>query len=518
MNEALDRLSHEELADIARILTQQSDAYEEDKLSFYQPHKGQSVFHQADYKVRLLVTGNRFGKSTCTTIETIWLANGLHPYHAIPVPNKGKLYGESFDIINKTLGVKFEQWAPRHLLDKNKPLERNALGHTTAINWANGSRTVFGSYEQHASKSESTDWDYVGFDEPPPRDIWIANFRGIVDRGGRMWIAATPLSEAWVYDELWQPGLSGTKPYVFCMSGSTHDNPHLDQQTLKIFEGELSESERATRIEGQFTRLKGLVYDTFEPYHSLIDPFPLTEEYTLYEGVDPHPGKANAVLWKAISEDGLRFVVAELKADKGIAALGKEIARMRRHLTADGAYLARSIADSSLNQKDMMFKINQKDELTQALRDCGETVFPETAQKRDWLRPGIAKLRDLYRPVLTHLDGKFVKLPTQYVFKTCEAYRHELMHYQWPKGEILEDTLPVAKNNDLLDCDRYIESIAPKFQTPGQTGIIYQTKAYQKKNLDERMYSKYFPGAEKIADTESAVRYRVRDMRLRNKI
>lgn len=479
-NLSLDKKSIDFLASLAELVTNESNAYAANKLATYRPHSGQIEFHQADHLIRLLITGNRFGKSTASVIEALWLANGLHPYKKMKVPNKGRIYGESYTILNLSIIPKILEWCPPKYLASNKPFQKNPDGNIIGINFACGSILTFGTYDQQAKKSESTDWDYIGFDEPPPEDVWKANFRGLIDRGGYLWISATPLSEAWVFDNLWIPGITGKKKYIKCISGSSYDNPYSNKEVLAIYFDELTEEEKQIRIYGKFIKLKGLVIDTYQSNLSDIDPFLLNSAYTVYEGIDPHPGKPNAVLWKAVNKQGRRFVVRELKFDNGIYKLGKEISKIRKDICAHGALLHESICDTSLNQPDLAHRINQKDELCRSLLEEGETVMPRNAQKKDWLYPGIQKLKDLYRPVKQILeikDGfnttqKEVIEPMQFVFNNCTAYKYELAHYQWPKGDMTDAVKPKPIWNDLMDCDRYIESLAPNYQTPGNSGII----------------------------------------------
>lgn len=513
-----DQYSHDQLVEIAQLAVDQAKVYDDNKLDFYVPHAGQLEFHKSNHLIRAAVTGNRFGKTTASVVEAIQLALGVHPYHPIKIPNKGKMYAESFNHIDEVLRVKFEEWLPTCFLAKRRPWVYNQLGNLTGINFANGSIIRFGSYDQREKKSEGSDWDYVAFDEPPPRPLYIANLRGLIDRGGKMWFTLTPLSEAWIFDEIWEPGITGEKKYIKCISGSSYDNPYTNKESLKIFEAELTEEEKLIRIKGQFLKLKGLVIDTFDKQASLIDPFILDHNFMIYEGIDPHPAKPNAALWKAIDKFNRRFVVAELSCADGIYEFGKQIVAKRRELTVHGARLVKSIADTSLNQKDLMFKVNQRDELCKSLREEGEIIFPSNAQKKDWLAPGIAKIRDLFRVVKHNFGGLQVMAPQQQVFKSCPNYIWELGHYQWPKHDHIRDlkdeAKPIGKYNDFIDCDRYIESIAPDYATPGMAAIIHQPVAYQRIATADR-----FQYAQRAVDSPSRtagdgiVRYPVRTFR-----
>ncbi len=482
----LEVLSQKELAELAYILEEQEEAYSTATLDLYKPHAGQEAFHKSKAKIRVVVTGNRWGKTTASIIEACWLALGIHPYHSIPIPNRGKLYGESFSMIDETIKIKFDEWLPKKFLSRKKPYTYNQWGHLSGINFANGSRTVINTYDQHEKKAEGSNWNYCGFDEPPSREIYVANLRGLVDFGGLMWFTCTPLSEAWIYDDLWLPGVQGKNSEIECFSGSIYENPHLNRASIDLFVSELKPTEREVRVEGKFKRLQGLVIDTYDSELSDIDPFLLGPNFTIYEGIDPHSSKPHCALWKAIDPSGRRFVVGELSCSDGLYKFAEGLSQVRRALERHGAKLSRSIADTSLNQNDPRYRSNMRDELIGYLRAFGETVFPENAQKKDWLHPGIIKVKDLYRPVNQVVKGQSILAPMQYVFKTCKLYKHNLTHYQWPKNNQenwADNVNPIKVDDDFLDCDRYIESIAPEYQTPGASGLVYNNSyAYTRRS------------------------------------
>lgn len=479
----LNTFSKGYLVDLLRVLENEEEALEGNKLNTYKPHAGQLAFHKSDATIRMVITGNRWGKTTASVIETAYLALGVHPFHKIPVPNRGKLYGETYATVDETIRLKFDEWVPRRFLSPRRPYLYNNQGNLVGINFANGSMVKIGSYDQEEKKAEGSNWHYVAFDEPPTRQLYIANLRGLVDFGGKMWFTMTPLSAAWIFDDLWSPGVDRTKSYIECFAGISTDNIYLDKQRFNEFLNELTDAEKEVRLYGRFAQLQGLVIHTYDSSFD-VDPFELDSSFTLYEGIDPHPTKPHAALWKAINQENQRFVVAELKCDQGMRVFGQQIAEIRRNLTRSGALLYRSVCDTSLNQTDPNFRLNLRDELNNSLLECGERILPANAQKKDWLEPGITKLIDLYRPVLNPLTNE--KVPTERVFKSCTNYKYELKHYQYPKVVLLENTKPVAKDNDLIDCNRYIESVAPTFQTPGQSAISYYSGGYKKKNVYER--------------------------------
>lgn len=476
--------TQQELALLAELLDNEVRLLDGDKQSLYKPHPGQIRFHKSKAKIRLVITGNRWGKTTCSVNECIWLALGTHPYKTNKIPMRIKLYAECYNNIDQIFRLKFNEWLPRKYLALKKPYVYTQQGHLAGINFANGSIIRFATYEQQDMKAEGSNWDAVGFDEPPSRELFVANLRGLVDTNGSMWFSMTPLKEPWIFDDLWEPGINGRKKNIDCFGGTIHDNPYLDEEGKNAFVEEMTAQEREVRELGNFTTLQGMVIDTYQPEYSLIHPFELDHRHVIYEGIDPHSNKPHAALWKALDTYNRRYVVAELSCDQSMREFARQLVFKRRELTAGGARLIESIADTSLNQTDFAFRANQRDDFISVLRDMGERVFPQNAQKKDWLMPGITKLRDLYRLINHEENGNIYQAPTQFVFKSCVRYQFELKHYQWPKVSNLSDLKdtdkPIPKHNEYIDCDRYIESRAPEFTTPGQNALIKPGLHYQK--------------------------------------
>lgn len=494
------------------------DGFSDNQILAYQSIGIQDIYDfHVPYYQNYCTMGAVHHNTTCSIKEIEMLATGTHPHLKIPIPNRGKLYGDSYSMVMENIYLKFKEWVNPALLDQRKPFEFNNQGLLTGINWRCGSITKIGSYDQETRKAEGSNWHYVAYDEPPPRELYIANMRGLVDFGGITWVAATPLSEPWIFDDLWMPGLQGQKPYIKCFRGTSDDNPHIDKAQLSLFLEELTEEEKNIRFYGHFARLSGLVINTYDPQLSDIDWFQIDDNFCLYEGIDPHSKKPHAVLWKAINREGFRFVVDELSFDGKMEDFAFEIIEKRKELTAHGAVLVKSVIDSAINQEDLAFKANQYNELKKFLRQNGETVLPAIAAKgRGSLLSTIQILKDLYRPVRIdkttvedeatfnekHLydiesqnfdkETPTVKKlsdilrPMQYIFPNCVKYKKELLHYQWPKDPSSDDMKPIDKNNEYISCDRYIEQTAPRFQTPGSCFIKTLPEGYNQRNYGKR--------------------------------
>jgi len=344
-----------------------------------------------------------------------------------------------------------------------------------------------------------------GFDEPPKHELWVGNFRGIVDNKGIIWITATPLSEPWIYDELWLKGLSGEKPYVKCFRGKSSDNKHIPKEMLDLYFAEIPDEMKPVRFNGEFSKLSGLVINTYNPMLSDIDEFELDANYAIYEGIDPHSNKPHAVLWKAVDRDGFRYTVREMNFDGTMAEFALKLSEVREDLERHGAKVVRSVIDSAVNQKDFILKTNVYKELCNELNKLKSPVIPKIAVKgKGSLDETITRLKDLYRPaVIKKVDTKKVeediaadpymteiygidniiktntktleiKVPKQYIFKDrCPMYRKELLRYRWPKDSGDKDVVkPVDDNNEFISCDRYIEQLNPRWIELGTSRLI----------------------------------------------
>jgi phage terminase large subunit-like protein len=183
------------------------------------PHRKQDIFHRAKVQIRVASGGNRSGKSTAGINEDVAYALGYRPWLKpddpdykvdVRVPNKGLICGESFQeqvkkvILPKLLGDP-EKGVPGAIpTNLLADVKRNPQGVITYIRLTNGSEIFLQSYDQDVDLFESADYDWVHFDEPPPRSIWVAVQRGLTDRMAPAWLTMTPLKEPWLYDEVYK--------------------------------------------------------------------------------------------------------------------------------------------------------------------------------------------------------------------------------------------------------------------------------------------------------------------------
>jgi phage terminase large subunit-like protein len=277
-----------------------------DPVQFFQPSPGgQYDFMTCDdpnIQGLYFFAGNKTGKTTAAAILVGERAAGAPLWgrdsraYLSRTPARICVFCEDFSTHDETIVPTYLSWMPKRLLT-SRPVERGPSGNIVKIHHANGSVIFLRTYEQGFAKAEGKDYDFVWCDEPPPRDIYTAIFRGLVAKRGRLIIAATLLTETWLYDEM-------SQPFVKVFEASIYDNPWLDEQGRRNYELMLSDDERAIRIYGKPSNLSGAIYPAFRdhsPYvieqqERLWDP--LTERpYPVVLGVDPHERKPIYCEW-----------------------------------------------------------------------------------------------------------------------------------------------------------------------------------------------------------------------------
>ena len=293
-------------------------------INFYRPHAKQDKFHASGDKTgRYVRTGNRGGKTKCGAAEDVaWLLGGRVWYknsfdvldgerrvvrhhagsqnHALVTkgvpehPVKGLLVVNDWDkgqeIFTNRAGS-YENWGELFKLIPKDALSKAHVsrgGHVDQISvkrlteFGGGESVLYidtvESYKHANMSAESSYWDFIHFDEPCPRDMFVAHKRGLVDRNGKFWMNCTPLTEMWINDEFLPPGKNivenapeglvfdkaeegvGSR---FMITWSIYDNPYNSKDAIAEFEAGLNREERECRLHGLPLNMAGLVYKEF---------------------------------------------------------------------------------------------------------------------------------------------------------------------------------------------------------------------------------------------------------------
>jgi hypothetical protein len=439
-------------------------------IHFYRPHAKQDRFHQlGNVTGRYARFANRTGKTVCGAAEDVsWCLGGRvfyrqsfdvidgegkvvrqhvgtqnHEYITKGIPQhpvKGLLVCSDWDkakeIFTNRTGS-YENWGDLFQLIPREAVGKPHVSRGGHVDMIPIKRPIeFGGGEsllyldtvesfKHAWRSaESSDFDFIHYDEPPPQQMFIANKRGLTDRNGKFWINATPVEEQWINDEFSPPHKGLLKVPVeglqfrkterggerFVITASIYENPYINAEGRNEFEASLNREERQCRLFGIPMNLAGLVYKEFVyDLHVLCDVPKGWEtydrppkDYTIRDAWDVHDAIPQAVLLVATAPNGEVFVYDEIFEDKLINVTADTL----KHKVADyfvcdqlidpRAVIESPVTDESildeLAKYDLYFDMGSKDMMggISKVREHLQLRTP-TGMPRIWFSPNLTQ-------------------------------------------------------------------------------------------------------------------------------
>jgi hypothetical protein len=158
------------------------------------------------------------------------------------------------------------------------------------------------------SDFEGIEADLNCWDEPPPRDWWIALERGVVSTGGRTIVGCTVLNASgWFWEEIVGPAETSEEVLITWHSiwDNTMENGGCETQTCKnvgLFLDKIPDpDERLAREHGHPMHIGGLVLSNWKE-SKLVDPFDLPSDCHIMGSIDPAGTKPFAGLHVAFFE------------------------------------------------------------------------------------------------------------------------------------------------------------------------------------------------------------------------
>ena len=275
------------------------------------------------YKTFTFCGGNRLGKTTLDVLMALSTMFGKYPWNNKSLlhlfnhnkARKVRYIGQDWEKhIKSVVMPELEKWWPKSRPVKQK---KNNVGIDSLwIDEKTGSTLEIMSNGQESELHEGWSGDLIVYDEPPKRDIRIANARGLVDRLGRELFCMTLLKEAWVDREVIKATLPDGKPdpRVFNVHGESYDNIGygITREGLEIFASKLTEEERDARLKGIPSYMSGLVYGLFSRKNHLVERFQVPLDWMVDIAIDVHPREKQAILFVATDPRNERYVVEEI--------------------------------------------------------------------------------------------------------------------------------------------------------------------------------------------------------------
>lgn len=356
----------------------------ERKMEFFRPFPHQErVFElfRGGKRTVLLQGANRIGKTTTVAVFTGSCCLGYEPWSGRKSvfggkPIKARVIGVDWEHhIKEVLVPAFKEWLPRGEYETRK----NNVGVDYLWVFKNGSVMEFLTHIQDTKQHEGWSGDLVVFDEPPPKDKFIANYRGLIDTGGLCFMAFTAVYESWVLDDI----VRSQDPTVGCITGvPITANPTLDETAIKAFQVGLTPEEKVARIEGGWLQLQGLIFKEFDIERHCIEPFEIPIDYPVVAMIDLHLSEKQAVLFVAVDKNNINFVIDEIFENASPEEIADMIKRRKeeRHWRIERAYIdplskgdknyfrnranvrdSFAIIEESLRQKGILLEVSSKD-------------------------------------------------------------------------------------------------------------------------------------------------------------
>ena len=437
------------------------------KILFYKPNPKQLKFHQSDSKVRAIFGGNRSGKTTAGVIEFLMHMTGQYPdwfpdelKYPLDKPLKGRIVATDYQKgVGEVIIPAIEEWIDASVggafIEKKI---RNPIGIPTKWIFKGGRQFDILTYEQGVEQFEGWAGNLVWFDEPPPRDRYIATRRGLVDYDGRCMLTLTPLKQPWIYDDIY------TNDDHFTVTMDIQDNPTLSAAAIQEFSKSLTEEEKEARLHGKFRHLSGLVFKEFDPDIHLCAPPVVKPGWSTYFAIDPHPRTPTACLWVAVDEFEQMYVIDELWCPDMTVG---EIAGAVKAQEVDHPPRFRYIDPAMDKENALVGGFNMRKEMMKHGLPC--------SRANNDFDYGINKIREALRP--TYLPLMKVTIPRLRVSRNCRHLIYEFQHYVWDdytmRPEDHTEKQKVKKKNDhFVDCLRYILNANPRHWKQEDTGDV----------------------------------------------
>lgn len=441
-------------------LIQEYKRREKEKRPPYTPNSGQGDVHKCLKPFRWVFAGNGSGKTALLANETIWKLDGFNPIRQsfTKTPCRVIVVLDSPSKVADVWLPELQKWS----VLKPDQLEKRGKPHVSKINWPTGSELLFMFHDQDPMLFESIEADYIVFDEPPPRHIYIALLRGLrkADSQPEILVGGTPIAAPWMRKEVYEPWMRGESPDTECFKFSSDVNKQnvnwafVEQNIFSKY----SEKELRIRRFGEFFDLEGLALaHLFErDVHVVKGPIQWRENWPCVVAVDPHPRKAHVAVLLGITEHGNYVALKEMSSRAIPSVFAQELKEFYRgYRVVD--LVCDSLGSSELTGGDGNLSF------IQVLKDKGVRIRATSyEEKQDEAFIQMIQ-EDLAIPMEADNMGR--KEPRLKIHESCKGLISNIENVQWTKYRNLDEykaKLDIT-DKDFLSAYKYARATQPRF-------------------------------------------------------
>ena len=310
-------MDNETLAQAIKIAKELERRKATNRIDDYDPYDYQKKFHNTLAQQRLLMAGNRVGKSFCGAMEVAYHATGKYPsWWAGKRFNRpvrcwaGGVSNETTrDVCQKELVGQPDD--PTAKGTGSIPLDDigttvrkagvpNAINSVVIKHKTGGySRVGFKAYEMGKEKWMGESVDVIWLDEEPPQGIYSQALTRTADKGGIVFMTFTP--EQGMTETVAQ-FINNIKEGQALIQATWDDAPHMTGSIRKQILEALPPHERKMREKGIPVLGSGLVFPLPEE-DLLCDPIDIPDHWPRLCGIDFGWDHPTAVTWIAWDRD-----------------------------------------------------------------------------------------------------------------------------------------------------------------------------------------------------------------------
>ena len=307
-------MDNETLAQAIKIAKELERRKATNRIDDYDPYDYQKKFHNTLAQQRLLMAGNRVGKSFCGAMEVAYHATGKYPsWWAGKRFNRpvrcwaGGVSNETTrDVCQKELVGQPDD--PTAKGTGSIPLDDigttvrkagvpNAINSVVIKHKTGGySRVGFKAYEMGKEKWMGESVDVIWLDEEPPQGIYSQALTRTADKGGIVFMTFTP--EQGMTETVAQ-FINNIKEGQALIQATWDDAPHMTGEIRKQILEALPPHERKMREKGIPVLGSGLVFPLPEE-DLLCDPIDIPDHWPRLCGIDfgwDHPTAVTWITW-----------------------------------------------------------------------------------------------------------------------------------------------------------------------------------------------------------------------------
>ena len=441
----------------------------------YIPHDKQREFHLADYKTRVVLGGNRSGKTECGTMEAWFHASGDYPdwypkEKRFDGPTRGRIIVTDFKKgCGEVLEPKLRKWFPVDRIIKWKQY----MGHLDKIEIRHSTGGVSSidvlTHEQDDMVYEGWSGHWAWFDEPPPQSKYIATKRGLVDFGGSCWMTLTPISEPWIFDTL----IDRPDERVWSTVMTIYDNPHLDKANIEEYAASMPDEEKEARLTGKFRHLVGRVYKSLDASVHLMDLAKFEKiwqkQWPVWFVLDPADRREQHGIWATIDPMLNLYVFDEFCKKGTIEETSKEVLiRERSRWKLHQDQILRILDPNKGNTPNSVTGLKLIEEFAKHALYFTATVNDSLSLGHLAVMERLAYNNKIPLSVDNHPKLYFIRETTG----VCWSQMNKYMWDEWrgvTKDGRSQKEVPKDLNKDMPDCVRYLCMSNPVFFDPFET-------------------------------------------------